>query len=114
MLLLILTLSKPSIGVSVSYSDEDIKITVTRECIVTEECDFYTNLIKLQKDNKLPVDKKVLFEELKKQNCGWDDHKHAMGKNIQLKTCIVLTHFNQLETYVFIYHSKFYIIIFFS
>ena len=90
LLLLILTLSKPSTGVSVSYSDEDIKITVTRECIVTEECDFYTNLIKLQKENKLPVDKKVLFEELKKQNCGWDDHKHAMGKNILLKTCVYL------------------------
>ena len=90
LLLLILTLSKLSIGVSVTYSDEDIKITVKRECIVTEECDFYTNLIKLQKENKLPVDKKVLFDELKKQNCGWDDHKHAMGKNILLKICVDL------------------------
>ena len=79
-LLLITNVLKHSVGVSVSYSDEDVEIKITRECIVTKECEFYTNLIKLQRENLLRVDKQILTDELNKQNCGWMDDLHPMGK----------------------------------
>ena len=68
-------------GVGVSYSDEDIKIEVTRKCVVAEECEFYVKMINLQNANILPIDKKILFEELKKQNCGWKNDTVAMGNS---------------------------------
>ena len=69
------------LGVSVSYTDEDVEIAIARKCIVTKECDFYTNLIELQKKNLLRVDKQTLTDELKKQNCGWKDDFEPMGDN---------------------------------
>ena len=68
-------------GASVSYTDEDVEIAIARKCIVTKECDFYKNLIELQKKSLLRVDKQTLTEELKKQNCGWKDDSEPMGDN---------------------------------
>ena len=71
-------------GASVSYTDEDVEIAIARKCIVTKECDFYKNLIELQKKSLLRVDKQTLTEELKKQNCGWKDDSEPMGDNTMI------------------------------
>ena len=44
------------------------------------DCEFYTNLIKLQKANILGLKQEVINDELKKQNCGWKNDMDPKGK----------------------------------
>ena len=62
-----------------SYVDKDVEVPITRDCKVTEECEFYTNLITLQKTRISGLEQEAVNDELKKQNCGWEELK-SKGK----------------------------------
>ncbi len=60
--------------------DKDTDAIITRECKVMTECTFYTDLIKLQKSRLLNLPQEMINDELKKQNCGWENDMDPKGK----------------------------------
>ena len=60
--------------------DEDTDVDIVTECKVMTECTFYTNLIKMQKANLLNLGRETINDELKKQNCGWENDMDPKGK----------------------------------
>ena len=63
-----------------SHSDEDVEIDITRTCKIITECEFYTDLIKLQKTQILGLEQELVNDELKNQNCGWEKDIEPKGK----------------------------------
>merc|ERR1739844_160372 len=56
-----------------SFSDENIASSVSRECKKLTECELYTNLLELQKRKVIRIGQELITEELKNQDCGWED-----------------------------------------
>ena len=62
-----------------SFSDENIASVVSRECKKLTECELYTNLLELQKKKVIRIGKELITEELKNQDCGWEDDMEPKG-----------------------------------
>ena len=62
-----------------SFSDENIALSVSRECKKLTECELYTNLLELQKKKVIRIGKELITEELKNQDCGWEDDMEPKG-----------------------------------
>ena len=63
-----------------SLVDEDVEVPIIRDCKVTEECEFYKDLITLQKTRICGLELEVVNDELKKQKCGWENDMKPKGK----------------------------------
>ena len=62
-----------------SFSDENIASSVSRECKKLTECELYTNLLELQKRKVIRIGQELITEELKNQDCGWEDDMEPKG-----------------------------------
>ena len=62
-----------------SFSDENIALSVSRECKKLTECELYTDLLELQKKKVIRIGKELITEELKNQDCGWEDDMEPKG-----------------------------------
>ena len=62
-----------------SFSDENIALSVSRECKKLTECELYTNLLELQKKKVIRIGQELITKELKNQDCGWEDDMEPKG-----------------------------------
>ena len=54
-------------------------LAVIFQCKKLTECEVYTNLIELQKTKAIRIGKELITEELKNQDCGWEDDMEPKG-----------------------------------
>ena len=78
-----------------SFSDENIASVVSRECKKLTECELYTNLLELQKKKVIRIGQELITEELKNQDCGWEDDMEPKG-NIYLPCFNLFQDFKKL------------------
>ena len=65
------------VGLNAVEDASVIDLSVTRECKALEHCEFYKGLI----ESNIPgLQMNAIADELKKQNCGWDEKQEPKGK----------------------------------